>query len=206
MEGGGLKATTLKELLNSSYSGVAPEGWVIDSKRSSPSSKIFKHPESGQVVVAHMGTQGYTDWGNNLIYGALGSSGYSMLPRYGQAQKVQDAAVQRYGVDRITTIGHSQGGLQAELLGPKGRETITFNKASRPSVFNQALHPTQYDVRSTRDAVSGVGSAFQFHTADRDSRTYLIQPDTMNILTEHGTEVLDRVPPDQIFGDDVYNN
>ena len=50
-----------------------------------------------------------------------------MTARYREAKKVQDTAERVYGANNITTIGHSQGGYQAQLLGDKSHEIITLS-------------------------------------------------------------------------------
>ena len=90
----------------------------MDKKNSTKTSKIYVHP-SGQVVVAHKGTSGVLDWGNNAVYGLTGDVGYKLTGRYREAKKVQDTAERIYGAKNITTIGHSQGAYQAQLLGDK---------------------------------------------------------------------------------------
>ena len=130
--GKGLKAETFQKLLEASYSGMDEvEGFILDKKNSTKTSKIYVHP-SGQVVVAHKGTSGVLDWGNNAVYGLTGDVGYKLTGRYREAKKVQDTAERIYGAKNITTIGHSQGAYQAQLLGDKSHEIITLNKATRP--------------------------------------------------------------------------
>ena len=119
MKGGGLKSITFQKLLEASYSGDEKvEGFTMDKSISSKTSKVYVHP-SGQVVVAHRGTSGVLDWGNNAMYGLVGDIGYKLTSRYKEALKVQQNAEKKYGAKNITTIGHSQGGLQAQLLGGK---------------------------------------------------------------------------------------
>ena len=57
MVGNGLKSDTQK-FLEASYSGIDEvEGFMLDKKNSTKTSKIYVHP-SGHVVVAHRGTSG----------------------------------------------------------------------------------------------------------------------------------------------------
>jgi len=133
--GNGLRNKTLKRLLEASYSGEKEvEGFTLDSSISSKTSKVFVHP-SGHIVVAHQGTTTAIDWGNNLTYALTGDIGYKLTPRYKEAYSVQQKAEKKFGAKNISTIEHSQGGLQAQLLGGKTREIITLNKATRPQEF-----------------------------------------------------------------------
>jgi len=156
INGNGLKANTFKELLEASYSGKEEvAGFVMDKSISSKTSKVFVHP-SGHVVVAHRGTAGVLDWGNNAVYGLTGDLGYKLTPRFKEAEKVQRNAEKKYGVQNISTIGHSQGGYQAQLLGGNSREIITLNKATRPQevLYGSSKKKNQYDVRASGDLVS----------------------------------------------------
>jgi hypothetical protein len=56
----------------------------------------------------------------------------------------------------MSTIGHSQGRLQAQLLERRTREIITLNKATRPQelLYGSVKKSNQYDVRASGDMVS----------------------------------------------------
>ena len=154
-KGKGLKADTFRQLLESSYEGGDAAGFTMDRQLSTKTSKVYTHP-SGQVVVAHRGTAGLLDWGNNAFYAVGGDFAYKLTPRYREAKKVQDQAEKKYGAKNITTIGHSQGGLQAQLLGGNSKEIITLNKATRPQevLHGSSKKKNQFDVRAAGDLVS----------------------------------------------------
>ena len=187
--GGSLSSNDLNTLLKASYDVKTPlpEGFVYDKSISSNTSKVFYNPSTKQAVVAHMGTQGVADWGNNAIFALAGKTGYKMTSRYREAQEVQKLAEKKYGKENITTIGHSQGGLQAEILGTRGKETITVNKATRPlSVFEKTAK-NQTDVRSSADLVSAF-APFQ----KKGKKGITIKAETYDPLVEHATDILDR--------------
>jgi len=153
--GGSLSVTELKGLLGAAYNPQDQvQDFVLDKGISSSTSQVYHNPQTGQTVVSHRGTKGLADWGNNLIYALGGKKGYKMTPRFKEAQKVQRAAQTKYGMENVSTIGHSQGGLQAELLGQKSKEVITFNKATRP--FANKKGENQYDIRHSGDIVSSL--------------------------------------------------
>jgi len=153
MQGGKLSSKSLKDLLTASYSGQHDvNGFVLDKSISSGTSKVYTNPTTGQTVVAHRGTKGLLDWGNNLIYGFYGKTAYKMTPRFKEAERVQKQAQEKYGAKNISTIGSSQGGLQAELLGKDTHEIITHNKATRP--FENKSGENQFDIRAKSDIVS----------------------------------------------------
>ena len=186
--GGKLDATELKGLINASYDGREQVGdWVIDKKLSTNTSKVYTNNE-GRAVVAHKGTEGLSDWGNNLAFAVGGEYLYKKTDRFKEAKKVQNKAEKKYGAENVSTIGHSQGGLQAELLGSKSKEIITLNKATHPLSSNQSKNQT--DIRSDRDVVS---SATKTPTTEIKAISY-------NPLTEHSPKILDRVSKDTQYG------
>jgi len=194
-KGGALEVGTLKNLLKASYDKKTREtdGFQKDQDLSTKTSKVYYNPETNQTVVAHKGTTGFTDWFNNLAYAVGGETLYKTTDRYKQAKKVQKSAQQKYGRDNITTVGHSQGGLQAELLGKKGKEIITLNKATKP--FGNTRSKNQYDIRAEGDYVSSFNP---FQVGPKNETT--IKSEHFNPLAEHGLDTLDRLDSKQKIG------
>ena len=177
----GLHSSQLQGLLNASYDKKirSVDGFHQDRGLSTKTSKVYTNPETGQTVVAHKGTSGILDWGNNAIYALGGEQAYRQTPRFKEAQHVQNQAQKKY--DNVTTIGHSQGGLQAELLGKTGHETITLNKATRP--FSNVPSKNQFDIRTQNDVVSAL-NPFQ-----RQKHSYTISSN-LNPLAAHSIDTL----------------
>lgn len=193
-KGGKLSVKNLKNLLHASYEPKEQVGkYTLDKNLSSKSSKVYFNPETNKAVVAHRGTSGITDWFNNFIYGLGGKKLYKFTPRYREAKKVQEEAGKKYGNENISTIGHSQGGLQAELLGSPTHEIITLNKATRP--FSNIKHINQYDVKTQKDIVSSLNPLQNYSEND-----LIIPSKTSNILQEHSIDVLNRLPEEQEIG------
>ena len=188
IHGGALPANELQGLLDASYDRDIKNvgGWVQDEDLSTNKSKVFYDPETGKAVVVHRGTVGTaSDWNNNLIYAMGGKSAYKDTDRYKSAKKIQDAASAKYGNSNITTVGHSQGGLQAEMLGKHGAETITLNKATRP--FSNKPSKNQTDVRTTTDWVSALNPfSSAKNTVDISLKGY-------NPLKAHATKSLSKL-------------
>jgi len=191
MKAGSLTSHQLQGLLNASYDKKIRniDGFKQDRSLSTKTSKVYVNPETGQTVVAHRGTAGITDWGNNLVYALGGRKAYKHTSRFKEAQSVQRKAESKYGKEHISTIGHSQGGLQAELLGRRGKETITLNKATRPFANTPAKNQT--DIRTQNDLVSAL-NPFQ---SKKDS--YLIESN-LNPLSAHSIDTLERT--NEVFG------
>lgn len=199
-KGGKLSVRELQGLLKASYKKdeKAVDGFIKDEKLSSKTSKVYVNPETGQTVVAHRGTSGFSDWLNNAVYATTGQAGYKMTPRYKEAERVQHAAQKKYGKDNVTTIGHSQGGLQAELLGKNSKEILTLNKATVP--FGNTSHENQYDIKSSRDIVSSLNPFQHNPFAPKKGHDIIIPAKSSNPLTEHNIEVLERLENDRTIG------
>jgi hypothetical protein len=196
-QGGKLSVTQFKNLLNASYDDKAEniDGYKKDNSVSTKTSKVYYNPETKHTVVAHKGTEGITDWANNAVYGLLGEKYYKKTKRYKEAKAVQENAVRKYGKDSLTTIGHSQGGLQAELLGKSGNETITLNKATRPSMLSNNKNRNQYDIRTQNDIVSGL-NPFQ----NNNGKEIVIKSKTIDPLKSHTIGSLDNLEDTMMIG------
>ena len=193
-QGGKLSAENLKGLLEASYDGRPSVGdFTIDKELSTSNSKVYYNPALNQAVVAHKGTEGITDWGNNAVYALFGKTGYKQTQRYKDAESVQKKAQKKYGAQNVSTIGHSQGGLQAELLGKKSNETITLDKATRP--FANQKSNNQVDIRSKNDVVSAL-NPFQ----KSNKKEIVLKSKTVNPLTSHDIGQLDVLAPDKMIG------
>jgi hypothetical protein len=199
-EGGKLSVSQFKNLLNASYDDKADNinGYVKDSSISTNTSKVYYNPETRHTVVAHRGTAGISDWANNAVYGLLGEKYYKKTPRYKEAKSVQENAVKKYGKDSITTIGHSQGSIQSQLLGNQGREIINLNKATRPSIAPTRKNKNQYDIRASSDIVSALNPFEKKNGNELTIRSKLFDP-----LNAHKINVLDKLDGDMIIGNGV---
>jgi len=194
IKGGKLKVKEFQGLLHSSYDPKDEvEGFVLDKSLSSNTSKVYFNPETNQSVVAHRGTEGFSDWFNNAVYAYGGKNYYQYTPRYREAKSVQEKAQKKYGIDNITTIGHSQGGLQAEMLGSSGKEVITLNKATRP--FSNTKNKNQFDVRAEIDIVSGLNPV-----QIKNGNEVIIPAKNLGRLDAHKIDVLERLEGDMEIG------
>ena len=193
VKGGGLKANTLKSMIKSTYDRSQVEGWqkIMDT----PEVTGFKHP-SGQIAVALRGTEGtLTDWQNNAVFGLGGETAYKMTPRYKRAKERVAELEKKYNPEDMTIIGHSQGGLLAEIVPSNARERITLNKATRPQDFLfRRRKKNQYDIRSRFDPVS-------FFPLQKSN--YTIDGVSLNPLAQHSYNILEG---QKVYGDEKYGN
>jgi len=195
--GGKLKVKHLREILNASYSKTPPkeiDDFILDKELSNTYAKIYHNPKTNQTVIAHKGTQGVLDWGNNLIYGLFGKTGYKLTGRYKNAENIQKATEAKYGTKDLTTAGHSQGALNAEILGQKGKEVITLNKATRP--FANKKGEKQHDISTTGDVISKL-NPFQ----KKSKKDISIKSKSYNPIKEHILPVLDGLDEDTEIGE-----
>jgi pimeloyl-ACP methyl ester carboxylesterase len=125
IKGRGLKSSTLKSLIQSGYDRSEVEGWtkVMDT----PEVSAFKHNTTPQVVIVLRGTTGTAnDWSNNAVYGIGGEVAYKRTPRYKRAVARVSEIEKKYNPKDITIVGHSQGGLLAEIVPSNARERISL--------------------------------------------------------------------------------
>jgi len=101
----------------------------------------------------------------------------------------------KYSPEDMTIIGHSQGGLLAEIVLSNARERITLNKATRPQDFLfRRRRKNQYDIRSRFDPVS-------FFPLEKSN--YTIHGVSMNPLKQHSPNILEG---EKVYGDSKYGN
>jgi hypothetical protein len=195
--GGKLSVKHLKALLNASYEEKPPtriDDFILDSKLSTKHVKVYHNPKTLQTVIAHRGTKEWYDWGNNLIYGLFGKTGYKLTPRFKESQRVHNATVAKYGLKHLSTISHSQGGIASEILGQEGKEIITLNKATRP--FANVKGKKQYDISTTLDPVSKL-NPFQ----RKSKKDISIKSKSYNPIKEHLLPVLEGLDEDTEIGE-----
>jgi hypothetical protein len=175
---GGYEGKELTDLIEKgSYAGKRKVGdYELDKSVSSKRAKVYVNKKTGKTVVAHQGTQGFTDWGNNLVYAVGGSKLYKKTDRYKEAARVQKAAEKKYG--NVDTIGHSQGGLLAEMVGGKKGNVTTVNKAAHP--FEVRSRSNQTDIRSSGDIVSKFSAGKGKYDVTEKSKSW-------NPIAEHST-------------------
>jgi hypothetical protein len=195
--GGKIETGNFKKILDASYA-KNPEkninGYILDEQLSKGNSKVYHHPETKHTVVAHRGTSGLKDWMNNLVYAIGGKKAYKMTKRYKDAEAQHREAEKKYGVENISTIGHSQGGLQAELLGKRNKEIITLNKATRPFT-DPRKQKNQFDIRSKGDVVSKLNNSK--YDVEFDNKNQF------NPISAHSTDTLDELKLKSVGKEDM---
>jgi len=159
LKGGGLKASTLKGLLQSGYKMPGEQkkeldGFIRDDSLSGRRSQVYYNPDNNEAVISHRGTEGsLKDWSNNLAY-ATGL--YKYTDRYKHAKDAQQKAEQKYGKN-LTTIGHSQGAMLAGDVGKNSKQIISVDRPAKMSeVLFGKTGKNHQDIRTNNDLVSSM--------------------------------------------------
>tara|TARA_R110000751_G_scaffold254502_3_gene353992 strand:- start:284 stop:1405 length:1122 start_codon:yes stop_codon:yes gene_type:complete len=194
IEGTGLIVGDIKRFLSKSYEKKPSDmnNYKVDKKLSGQRVQVYHNPENDKTIVVHRGTASIQDWGTNIAmtFGIKGK-------RYKHAKKIQDQAEEKYGKKNIITMGHSQGGRWAELLGRDTAEVITLNKPTLPAdilTFDK-VPKNQTDIKTTGDPVS----IYRKYQRGNDA-VKILSGIINNPITEHKVNVLDRLPEDKYLG------
>jgi hypothetical protein len=200
--GGAVSAKDLQSFIEQSYkeepSNVIGD-FVIDPDLSTYTTKVYTNPETRQTIVAHRGTKGAWDWGNNLAY-AMGL--YDYTDRFKQGQDTQKKAETKYGKENISTIGHSQGAVLSRKLGQDTKEIINVN----PAWMGEAPSPNEYNIRSSFDPVSALFmpyAAVQSYLNPKFTQSHNITIPSKSYFdprAEHKAKILERVDPNLMIG------
>jgi len=188
LKGGKISVNHLQKFLSNSYSKKPEQNidnYLLDESLTNDTAKVYHDPKTGHAVITHKGTQGISDWGNNLAY-ATGL--YKFTNRYKQGQKTQKATENKYGSKNVSTLGHSQGSILSRELGKNSKEIINVN----PAYIKEKPHQNEYNIKSSRDVVSALKP---IHSQD-----IKIKADSYNPLTEHSYDILERLNPNQMIG------
>jgi hypothetical protein len=196
-KGGQINVDTFHKVLENGYKTTKERqhqinGYHLDHSLSSDYAQVYHNPQTNKAIVSHRGTQGLSDWGNNIAY-KYGL--YEYTPRYRHAKKIQKQTEKKYGASTIDTIGHSQGAMLAEKLGKKTKNVITYN---RPVLAKDMLKKTaknHTDIRTTLDPVSILQP-----TQQTSQSTITIPSTSADPLKEHSTDALTRIQPDMLLG------
>ena len=199
MKGKALPVNEIQKFVEASYEGKKGDTerigtYVLDKELSTRKAKVYHDPTTGKTVVANRGTTGtLSDWHNNLQY-LRGK--YDDTDRMKQAEDVQRKTIAKYGkVD--TNVGHSQGGIITRKLNEKGLtgEVINLNPAS---MFEKQKE-NEFVIRSKSDPVSLLHALNPWAKKQNTTTT----SGSMNLLKEHGSNILSRLDPSKIIGSGI---
>ena len=193
LEGGAISGKELKKLTAASYTkGKArPEqigDLVLDRQLTTREAAVYHNPKTGEAVVSHRGTQGISDWGNNL---ALGVGLYKSTGRYNRGKETQQKDNAKYGKENVLTTSHSQSGALAHELNKEGlvNKSVEVNPARLP---NQKVMKNETIIKSSLDPVSIF--------VPKSKNVKVIEARTYNPLKEHSAKIIRGDDAAQIFG------
>jgi hypothetical protein len=198
LEGGAITGKELKKLTAASYTkGKARPrqigDFVLDSELTTREAAVYHNPKTGETTLSHRGTQGISDWGNNL---ALGVGLYKSTGRYARGKDTQKAVNAKYGKENVLTISHSQTGALAHELNKEGlvNKSVEVNPARLP---NQKVMRNETIVKSSLDPVS-------FFVPKTDN-VKVIEARTYNPLKEHSAKIIRGADAAEIYGAGFYS-
>lgn len=196
-------AQEVKNFIKASYENTPPEmvnGFYLDKEISAPTALVYTDGTS--AVVIHRGTKSGDDWKNNLAYFA---GMYEKTKRFKTGKKVQQDAERKYGSNNVSTVSHSQGSIIARKVGEKSKEIINVN----PAWLGERQKANEYNIRSDADIISGFYQPYKQATDllyPKYSKKHNISipaENTLDVLGEHNSNVLDRLGEKQIGGSGI---
>jgi hypothetical protein len=193
LKGGAITGSELKKLTEASYkkNKEKPQkigDLVLDKELSTRKAAVYSNPKTGEAVVTHRGTQGASDWANNL---ALGVGLYKTTDRYKKGKETQKAVNAKYGKENVLTTSHSQSGALSHELNKEGlvNKSIEVNPARLP--FQKVLKNEQI-IKSSLDPVSVF--------VPKDKKVKVIKAKSFNPLAQHSAKIIRGEDAKQIFG------
>lgn len=194
-----MKANDIKQLLKMSYSynkkkPASYGDWMPDRELSGERAQVYYNAKTKKAIVVHKGTQSIQDWATD---GML-ALGYTNSTRIKHGKKIQKLAEQKYGKENIeSSLGHSLGSKVNEIAS-KGTSqvVVNLNKPTVPFEYFQKgeKNPNQIDIRTSYDPVSAL------HFLDKkNGKEINIDSRSKSLLTEHSTDVLNRINDQEIY-------
>lgn len=205
-KGGSISNGTLNELISSGYKSAKNKstakkeqtinGYVKDTQLSGRRSQVFHNPVTNQSIINENGTQTIQDVGTDALYslGLLKDS-----KRYKHSKLVQKQVKDKYGSDdkNITYTGHSLGSVLSQDVAPKESEVYTVNKPVSLFDMNKIIKDNQTDIK-----VAG-GPVSILRPLQKRKKAKVIKNESINPLTNHSSDNLNRVNDDVVYGNGV---
>ena len=157
--GKGIYSNALKDFLKNSYSKNQQSnlhGFKRDDSLSGNRVQVYNNPSTHDTYVIHRGTDGLQDILTDFKL-AFFPKLYMVSTRFNHAKNIQTQAENKYGKEKITTLGHSLGARLTSDVGGNSKELITYNKPILP-YDTQQLKKNETSIRTKLDPVSVLGS------------------------------------------------
>jgi hypothetical protein len=195
--GGKIAVGTLKKVLKNGYAKHKDkniDGYEVDQSMSGKRVQVLHNPTTKHTIVAHKGTDSATDWLTNLRYGLFNDKSSK---RFKHSKKIQKQAEEKYKDGNFTTVGHSLGAKLAQESSSKG-DIVTLNGATTPYDIGKRVPKNQTNIRTTIDPVSYLQN-YQWGNGNEKK----IESKSLNPISEHGVNVLDRMDSEQVLGSGI---
>lgn len=190
--GGKINTKTLHSLIKNGYNDKPKDitnidGYILDQKLSGTRAQVYHNPNTNHLVVNHRGTKGLHDVMTDI--GLM--FGHKNNKRFKHGKKITDDAIKQYDTDNITITGHS---LSGEIVRHNNKDSnhdvVVVNPAITPLDMFNKQKKNETVIRSTLDPISALHSLNPFASK---KRTINITSKSYNPLTEHNSDILDRL-------------
>ena len=229
--GGSLKASVIKDMIKASYNNnegyESIDGFTKNKQLSNSEVLCYYNSSTGQAVAVFRGTEGTaTDWSNNAKY-AVGM--YDTTDRLTRAKEAYNKIINTYGEKNVSLVGHSQSAVITRKLGANAKEVINLNGAN----LGEKNLDNEHTIRSSSDVVSQVKPVADVYNKVQDSKWNMIKgaanyvlpkkqqfemakdtsnqnitipSNSLNAISEHSPDIMDRLPADQMIGQGIHKN
>lgn len=205
--GGKIEVSVLQDMLRASYLPKNDreeriKGYEIDKPLNSKYVAVYYDDANNHCVISIRGTaKTMSDWSYNGVYALQGQDRYKTTKRAKAMEPFVKKAIEKYGGNNCTIIGHSQGAIYTRMNSDKVNDTVTVNPAAR----FESQKSNEYTIRSSMDVVSSaqaLGNSVNriLYPQFNKKRNIEIPSTTSNPLTEHSYDILERLPPTKKIG------
>jgi hypothetical protein len=193
-----ISPSLIDTFIKASYSEEPPqsiEDFQLDKELATRKAIVYSNAD-GQAIVCNRGTAPkVADWMNNVAY-VVGA--YNWTDRMNQAIEVQKKVISKYGLDNITNIAHSQGCIITRKLNDLGLLHVAIN--INPPITTEKQKSNEFNVRSSGDIVSLLSTMNPFM---RNKKNITIRAESYNPITEHKSDILQRLHPSVLVGQGI---
>jgi len=222
LKGGAISSENLEKFIKASYKSTDDDidGYKKDKELSNAEISTFYNPSNNVIAVFRGTEKTLTDWSNNIAYIA---GQYENTDRFKRAKEMYNKIVKKYGEKNISLVGHSQSAVITRKIGENAKEIINVN----PAHLFEKQKENEFNVRSSGDIVSAVKPVADVYNKvkttatnavksvanvflpkskklkiDKDvsNQNITIENKTLNPLTEHTSDILNRLPSETLIG------
>jgi hypothetical protein len=195
--GGKINTDTLYKITQNGYSKDPKktskiDGYVLDKELSGERAQVYYHPDKEHLVINHRGTSGIHD----MVTDVKMMFGYKDNKRFDHGREITDKAIKKYDTDNITITAHSLGSQIAQNANAKhNAEQIVVNPAVLPQDIVRKQKKNETVIRSQLDPISVLHTLNPFASK---KNTITVGATSINPLTEHNSNVLNRLDQSQV--------